>query len=111
MKAAAHAEIFALLAGTADNPVLVHALRTGASLAEHLMITAGPAAAGIPASSRQRLLRCLCAGDADGAAREMESHLQVLSFMGRIAAIGDTAVKPLARAKSQPRDVTGPNPS
>jgi DNA-binding FadR family transcriptional regulator len=82
-KATAHAEIFSLLAGAADDPVLIHALSSGAGLAQHLMVTVGPAVSGMTASSRQRFLMCLCAGDPGGAAREMESHLRVLSFMGQ----------------------------
>jgi DNA-binding GntR family transcriptional regulator len=86
VKAAAHAEIFALLAGTADDPGLVHVLTSGAGLAQRLMVTVGPAISGMTASSRQRFLMCLGAGDPEGAAREMESHLRVLSFMGRVVA-------------------------
>ncbi len=85
-KAAAHAEIFSLLADAADEPVLVRVLSSGAGLAQHLMLTAGPAVDGMTASSRQRLLMCLRAGDPEGAACEMEGHLRVLSFMERVAA-------------------------
>ncbi|MFY9929694.1 MAG: FCD domain-containing protein [Streptosporangiaceae bacterium] len=86
LKAAAHAEVFSLLAGTADDPVLVHALSSGAVLAQHLMVTVGRAVNGMTVSSRQRFLVCLGAGDPEGAAREMEGHLRVLSFMGRVVA-------------------------
>jgi DNA-binding GntR family transcriptional regulator len=75
-KAAAHAEIFSLLAGIADDPVL----------ARQLMVVVGPAVDGMTASSRQRLLGCLRAGDPEGAAHEMETHLRVLTFMGHCAA-------------------------
>jgi hypothetical protein len=37
-------------------------------------------------SSRQRLLARLRAGDADGAALEMEDHLRILHYMCRLAA-------------------------
>jgi DNA-binding FadR family transcriptional regulator len=40
---------------------------------------------GIILNSRRRLLSCLSAGDADGAAREMERHLSGLCFMSRVA--------------------------
>jgi len=36
-------------------------------------------------SSRRRLLALIGAGDADGAAAEMERHLRGLHFMGRLA--------------------------
>jgi DNA-binding GntR family transcriptional regulator len=85
-KAAAHAEIFSLLAGIADDPVLVRALSSGAGLARQLMVVVGPAVDGMTASSRQRLLGCLRAGDPEGAAHEMETHLRVLTFMGHCAA-------------------------
>jgi DNA-binding GntR family transcriptional regulator len=81
-KAAAHAEIFSLLAGIAEDPVLVRALSSGAGLARQLMVLVGPAVDGMTSSSRQRLLTCLRAGDPEGAAREMETHLRVLTFMG-----------------------------
>ena len=94
-KAAAYAETFSLLAGAADDPALVRVLSSGAGFAYYLMTAVGPAADGMTASSRRRLIACLCAGDAEGAAREMESHLRVLSFMRRVVARsvpGDLAV-------------------
>lgn len=48
---------------------------------------AGPAANGMILSSRQRLLAYMRAGDADGAALEMEKHLRGLHFMSRL--VGD----------------------
>jgi DNA-binding GntR family transcriptional regulator len=84
-KAAAHAEIFGLLADAAGNPVRAQALRSSARLAHRLMVTAGPGVAdGITANSRKRFLAYLSAGDSEGAAREMEGHLRVLSFLGRL---------------------------
>jgi hypothetical protein len=77
-KAAAHAEIFALLADSAGDPVLAQVLNLGAGIARHLMVTAGPSAAGITANSCKRILACLSAGDSDGAAREVEGYLRVL---------------------------------
>ena len=45
----------------------------------------GPATNGMITSSRRRLLGHLRAGDADGAALEMENHLRVLHYMWRLA--------------------------
>ena len=84
-KAAAHAEIFALLAKAADHPLLAQALNSGAGFVHHLMVTAGPATGRLTASSRKRLLAFLLARNPEGAAREMESYLRVLRFMGRLA--------------------------
>jgi DNA-binding GntR family transcriptional regulator len=50
-----------------------------------LMVTAGPAADMMTISSRRRLLAYLAANDAAAAAAEMERHLRVLCFMGRLA--------------------------
>lgn len=74
---------------------LVRVLSSGAGFAYYLMTAVGPAADGMTASSRRRLVACLGAGDPEGAAREMESHLRVLSFMRRVVARsgpGDVAV-------------------
>ena len=43
-KAAAHAEIFTMLADAVRDPVLRQVLKSGAGLAHHLMMAAGPAA-------------------------------------------------------------------
>ena len=45
------------------------------------MVTAGPAADDIIASSRRRLLALIRARDADGAGREMEQHVEGLSWV------------------------------
>lgn len=84
-RAAAHAEFFTALAGTAGDPRAVAALHDGAGLAFDLMLGAGPAAHGIVVNSRKRMLAHLRAGKADEAAREMEKHLRTLYFMGRLA--------------------------
>ncbi len=55
---------------------------------QDLVMTVGPVADGIILSSRRRLLRELRAWDADGAAREVERHLGVLHFIGRVVACG-----------------------
>ena len=51
-----------------------------------LAVRVGPVADSIILNSRRRLLDFICAGDADGAAREMERHLSGLCLMGRLAA-------------------------
>ena len=86
-KAAAHAEFFRLLAGVAGGRASA-ALAGQSRLIRDLMYAAGPAANGMITSSRQRLLARLRAGDADGAALEVEAHLRILHFMGRLAASG-----------------------
>ena len=84
-KAAAHAEFFNNLADAAADPWLAPVLSQGVGLAYDLMIVVGRAADGIVINSRKRMLACLRAGDADEAAREMERHLRILHFMGRLA--------------------------
>jgi DNA-binding FadR family transcriptional regulator len=93
-KAAAHAEIFDLLADVAGDPVLAPALRGGAGYVRELMVAVGRVADGMTVSSRWRLLAHLRAGDGEGAALEMERHLRVLHYMWR-----------LARRPAQARDI------
>ena len=82
----ATAQIYNLLADViADRPGPAMFLSTTAGASHDLMITIGPAADGIILSSRRRLLELIRAGDADGAAAEMEQHLRRLHFMGRLA--------------------------
>jgi hypothetical protein len=86
-RAAAHAEVFALLADAATavgNPALARILNSGVGAAYQLMLTAGPSAAAVTASSRRHLLVCLSAGDCDGAARETESYFRIMNLMGRM---------------------------
>ena len=83
-KAAAHAEIFSLLAAAAG-PVPSEALHVAADLVHDLMLAVGPAAGGMIASSRRRLLAHMAAGRADEAALEMEKHLRGLHYMSRLA--------------------------
>ncbi len=83
-RAAAHAEIFILLARMTDDPVLALVLLSAADDVHHLVLVAGPAANGMIVSSRQRLLANMRAGDTDGAALEMERHLRALHFMSRL---------------------------
>jgi DNA-binding FadR family transcriptional regulator len=87
-KAAAHAEIFRLLADLAGDRAAAMAPGGRDGLIRDLMRTVGPAANGMITSSRQRLLAHLHAGDADGAALEMETHLRVLRYMWRLGAAG-----------------------
>lgn len=84
-KAAAHAEIFRLLADAADEPVASDATGVWVTFMHELMLTVGPAADGMIASSRRRLLEHLRAGHADEAALEMEKHLRGLHYMWRLA--------------------------
>jgi DNA-binding FadR family transcriptional regulator len=84
LKAAAHAEIFHLLADVADDPVVAAILSGGTGLMHDLMTAVGPAADGMIATSRRRLLAHLRAGDADEAALEMEKHLRDLYYMWRL---------------------------
>ena len=86
-KAAAHADFFHLLANLAGDRA-PDILTDQARLIRDLMYTAGPAANGMITSSRQRLLARLRAGDADGAAMEVEQHLRILHYMGRLATAG-----------------------
>src|SRR6201996_5931139 len=76
-KATAHAEIVNLLADASGDPVLTLLLRDVPGQRHALWRGVGPAASGITAGPRRRLLALLQARDADGAAREMEQHLRV----------------------------------
>jgi GntR family transcriptional repressor for pyruvate dehydrogenase complex len=84
-KATAHAEIVNLLADVAAEPILALLVRNVLGELYDLMITVGPVASGIVASSRRRLLALIAAGDADGAMREMEQHLKGLLWMRCLA--------------------------
>jgi GntR family transcriptional regulator, transcriptional repressor for pyruvate dehydrogenase complex len=86
-KAAAHAEFFTALADATGDPRLTPVFNHGAGFAYNLMIGAGPAANGIVTNSRKRMLAHLRAGDAEQAALEMEEHLRILHFMGRLASL------------------------
>jgi hypothetical protein len=82
-KAAAHAEVFRLLAQIAGDRAEGNP-SGGAGIAGELMRAVGPAANGMITSSRQRLLGHLLTGDAAAAEREMETHLRVLHYMWRL---------------------------
>ena len=90
-KAAAHAEIYRLLADVVDDPLLAPLLTGGAAYMGELMLTVGRAADGMIVSSRRRLLAYMRAGDGEGAALEMESHLRALLYMWRLALPGSKA--------------------
>jgi DNA-binding GntR family transcriptional regulator len=79
-KATAYAEIVNLLADAAADPVLALLARNLPGHLHELMVMAGPEADDIIADSRHRLLALIRAGDADGAGREMEQHLEGLSW-------------------------------
>ena len=83
-KAAAHAEMFTLLADVADHPVTAAGPGGAVHFMRQLIITVGPAADGMITSSRRRLLAHLGAGRADEAALEMEKHLRGLHYMWRL---------------------------
>lgn len=87
-KAAAYAEIFDLLAEAAGDPAAERALASTARFMHGVMLAAGRGTDGMIASSRRRLLACLRAGDAEGAALEMEEHLRDLHFMWRLVCPG-----------------------
>jgi hypothetical protein len=90
-KAAGHAEIFSLLAGVVDDPLLAPLLTEAAADVREVMLAVGRAADGMIVSSRRRLLAQLRAGDGEGAALEMEGHLPGLLYMWRLALPGSTA--------------------
>jgi DNA-binding GntR family transcriptional regulator len=84
-KVTAHAEIVNLLADAAADPILALLARNIPGELHDLMITVGPGTSGLIASSRRRLLALITAGDAEGAEREMEEHLNGLLWMRRLA--------------------------
>jgi DNA-binding FadR family transcriptional regulator len=85
-KATAHPRIVNLLADViTDRPVPALFVNQAVGAMHDLMLTVGPAADGIILSSRRRLLDLIRAGDAEGAAAEMEQHLRRLHFMWRLA--------------------------
>ena len=85
-KATAHVQVFSLLADViADRLGPARLMGTSVGAIHDLMLTVGPAADGIILASRRRLLDLIRAGDADGAAAEMEQHLRRLHFMWRLS--------------------------
>ena len=82
-KAAAHAEVFRLLAQITGDRAGGDP-GGGAGIAGELMRAVGPAANGMITSSRRRLLGHLLTGDAAAAEREMETHLRALHYMWRL---------------------------
>jgi len=80
-KATAYAQIVNLLADAAADPVLALLVRNLPGHLYELIVTVGPAADDIIVSSRRRLLALIRARDADGAGREMEQHLEGLSWI------------------------------
>jgi DNA-binding FadR family transcriptional regulator len=102
-KATAHAEIVNLLADSAADPLLVLLVRNVPGHLYDLMVTVGPTADGIIASSRRRLLALIGARDADGAGREMERHVEGL----RSAAIQATAMAGLIHTPGGDRAAAG----
>jgi GntR family transcriptional regulator, transcriptional repressor for pyruvate dehydrogenase complex len=80
-KATAYAEIVNLLADAAADPVLALLARNVPGHLHELMVTVGPTADDSIAGSRRRLLALIRARDADGAGREMEQHVEGLSWI------------------------------
>jgi DNA-binding GntR family transcriptional regulator len=83
-KAAAHAEIFHLLANAAGSPAATDPQGSQVCFIWDMMRMVGPVANGMISGSRQRLLTCLDTGNTDGAAQEMENHLRTLHFMAML---------------------------
>jgi FCD domain-containing protein len=90
-KAIAHLELFTILGDVTGDSDLAGLVSSAAGRLHDQAMTVGPAADGIILSSRRRLLRQLTAWDADGAALEMERHLERLHFMERLAGGADPA--------------------
>ena len=84
-KAAAHAELYPLLADVAGIRAEAGERGGEAAVIRELMCTVGPVADGMIMSSRRRLLAHLSAGDADAAALELETHLRSLHYLWRLA--------------------------
>jgi DNA-binding GntR family transcriptional regulator len=84
-RACAHAQIVNLLADViADHPIPAMVTTEAVGALHDLMVAVGPTADGMITSSRHRLLALMRAGDADGAAAEMEHHLGGLRLMARL---------------------------
>ena len=89
-RAATHVQVINLLADVAaDHPVPALVLAEAVGTLYDLMVAVGPAADGMINSSRHRLLALIRAGDAEGAAAEMEHHLRGLRFMARLAGMAE----------------------
>jgi DNA-binding GntR family transcriptional regulator len=94
-KATTHAEIVNVLADATADARLALLVRNVPGALHDLLIGVGPAASSMIANSRRRLLELITAGDCEGAAREMEEHLECLRWMRRLASgaiQGDIAV-------------------
>ena len=84
-QAAAHAEMFNVLAGAVNDPLAASVLSSGVGLAYDLTVAAGRGVAGMIAGSRRRLLGHLLAGDAEAATLEMEQHFRTLHYLCRLS--------------------------
>jgi DNA-binding GntR family transcriptional regulator len=100
-KAAAHAGFFTALADASHDACAAPVLRNGAEPAYLLMLAAGRVADNIVINSRRRMLASLRSGSIEDAALEMERHLRVLSFMGRLCGSRASSARPSSRALSQ----------
>jgi DNA-binding FadR family transcriptional regulator len=97
-KAAAHAQLYWLLADAVDDPVVVPVLRMGAELVRDLAVTAGPGSDGLITNAHRRLLARLGAADADAAEHETERYLRSLYLMADLA--GHSSPNPAAAVVS-----------
>lgn len=84
-KAAAHAELYRLLADSIDDTGVASVLRMGVVLVSHLAVTAGPGLDGMITSAHRRLLVHLDASDPDAAEHETESYLRCLHYTAHLA--------------------------
>jgi hypothetical protein len=105
-KAAAHAEIFNVLADMAPDRGTRVLLNRGTGFGYALLTAAGRAADGMTASSRDRFLSCLHLEEWEDAALEMEKHLRALRFMWRLA--NPPARRPQSRRPEYSQDLAVP---
>lgn len=83
-KAAAHAQLYRLLADDIDDPAAAAVLRMGVALVRDLALTAGPGMDGMITSAHRRLLAHLDASDPEAAGHEAESYLRCLHYMSHL---------------------------
>jgi DNA-binding GntR family transcriptional regulator len=97
-RAAAHAQLYRLLADAVDDPVVAPVLRMGAELVRDLAVTAGPGTDGLITSAHRRLLARLGAADAAAAERETERYLRCLHLRAHL--VGHSSPNPAAAVVS-----------
>lgn len=97
-KAVAHAEVIGILGDVTGDPVLMRLAGLAVGWTYDLAVAAGPGADGIILGSRRRLIGHLRAGEVDAAGQEIESHLRVLAFLGRLSRSGRSKAAPVRLA-------------